>query len=184
MTTLSVNEKFTSDSYPYGRLKCTATFSVEFDKKKGFRSVFQTVNPKTGRLNAPKKSTYSNLVIMQNVDGFINNLHYSLNGNKEMNNGAKIIAENFASFTPEQIEFLYLTCIAMMKVSMKAAVIYCNSKVDDLKPLFSPAIAAAVEGLNTKTNTFANIVLDVAAIDATKEEGYNPFVIKESFVIG
>jgi hypothetical protein len=46
------------DSYPYGRLRATAFFSLEFKKGKGFRSVFQTINPKNNRLNAPKYSTY------------------------------------------------------------------------------------------------------------------------------
>lgn len=179
MTTLSVNNTFTSDSYPYGRLKCTATFSVEFDKKKGFRSVFQTINPKNNRLNAPKKSTYSDIVIMKNVDGFITNLHYSMNGVEEINKTAKMLAENFDLFTSEQIEYFYLRFIVMLRISMISLVQYCNSKVEDLKPLFNTAVTAAVEGAKDKGNTFARIELDAAAIEATKQPDFNPFKVRE-----
>lgn len=46
------------DSYPYGRLRCNIWFWIERDSKKGFRFCSQTENPKNGRMNAPKKSTY------------------------------------------------------------------------------------------------------------------------------
>jgi hypothetical protein len=44
--------------YPYGSLRCKRRVWLEFDAKRGFRFVAQTENPKTGRWNAPKKSTY------------------------------------------------------------------------------------------------------------------------------
>jgi len=53
-----------SDNYPYGRLRCQAKWWVEDNGKKGMRSCFQTINPKTGRVNAPKKGTYSPVVIL------------------------------------------------------------------------------------------------------------------------
>lgn len=57
--TLSIIGKSETDDYPYGRLRCTAYFWIEFKPNKGFRSGFQTINPKNNRLNAPKYSTYS-----------------------------------------------------------------------------------------------------------------------------
>lgn len=53
--------------WPSGSLRTTATFSVECDPKRGERAVRVTVNPKTGRLNAPKKLTYAKEVVY--VDG-------------------------------------------------------------------------------------------------------------------
>ncbi len=44
--------------YPYGRLRCKIWFWIESDPKKGFRFISQTENPKNGRINAEKKSTY------------------------------------------------------------------------------------------------------------------------------
>ena len=43
------NTKLTVESYPYGRLKTTAFFSVE-KTSKGYRTEFQTIDPKTGRI--------------------------------------------------------------------------------------------------------------------------------------
>jgi hypothetical protein len=52
------------NSYPYGRLKATAFFGLEFKRGKGFRTTFQTINPKNGKLNAVKNSTYSPIFVM------------------------------------------------------------------------------------------------------------------------
>jgi hypothetical protein len=47
------------DDYPYGRtLRCKIRYWLERKETKGFRFVSQTENPKTGRWNAPKPSTY------------------------------------------------------------------------------------------------------------------------------
>ena len=50
------------DDYPYGRQRTTAKFTIETDKQGRQRAVMQTVNPKTGRENKPKKATYSGSV--------------------------------------------------------------------------------------------------------------------------
>ncbi len=54
----------TSNNYPYGRLRCSAKWWIEDGGKKGQRVCFQTINPKTGRVNAPKKSTYDLLKVL------------------------------------------------------------------------------------------------------------------------
>lgn len=47
------------DDYPYGyRLRTTIRYWLETSPKHGDRFVSQTLNPKTGRWNKPKKSTY------------------------------------------------------------------------------------------------------------------------------
>lgn len=48
-----------TDEYPYGFLRCSAKWWIEDKGKKGQRVIFQTVNPKTNRVNAPKKATYN-----------------------------------------------------------------------------------------------------------------------------
>jgi len=48
------------DDYPYGGLRTQIRYWLEGPKpKKGWRFVSQTVNPKTGKWNKPKASTYS-----------------------------------------------------------------------------------------------------------------------------
>lgn len=52
------------DDYPYGfRLRTTIRYWIETTKN-GDRFVSQTMNPKTGRWNKPKKSTYSEVMVM------------------------------------------------------------------------------------------------------------------------
>jgi hypothetical protein len=48
------------DDYPYGfKLRTKIRYWLESAPKKGWRFVSQTMNPKNGRWNAPKKSTYT-----------------------------------------------------------------------------------------------------------------------------
>ena len=81
-----LNGKQTTDDYPYGRLRCTRTTEIEFAKGKGFRIVHQTINPKNGRLNAPKKSTYYPYLALHKEPetGHTKALHFSLNGLEEI----------------------------------------------------------------------------------------------------
>ena len=47
------------DDYPYGfRLRTKIRYWLESSPSRGWRFVSQTLNPKNGRWNAPKKSTY------------------------------------------------------------------------------------------------------------------------------
>ncbi len=50
----------TVTDWPFGReLRTTATFCVETDHRKGQRTVRRTIDPRDGRLSAPKKLTFS-----------------------------------------------------------------------------------------------------------------------------
>jgi DNA polymerase III alpha subunit len=78
----SAETAYIIDSYPYGRLRCQMKVWIE-NSRNGLqqREVRQTQNPKTLRWNAPKKSTYSNLVFMykNHENGHINTYHVSYN---------------------------------------------------------------------------------------------------------
>jgi hypothetical protein len=53
------------DDYPYGfRLRTSIRYWIETKRPHGQRFVSQTRNPKNGRWNAPKPSTYSPIVVM------------------------------------------------------------------------------------------------------------------------
>lgn len=64
----SVETAYLVSDYPYGSLRCKIWFWLESDPKKGFRFCSRTENPKNGRLNAPKKSTYSRLAGVMYLD--------------------------------------------------------------------------------------------------------------------
>jgi hypothetical protein len=185
MTYLPTSAVATINDYPYGRLKCTMTISIEFDKKKGFRVVRQTINPKTNRLNAPKKSTYSDLCVLTDTDGFINAKHISFNGGEEINKGCKFLAENFDLFTPEQITYFYALVFEMSKIHTMAVVTYTGAKMNDVLPLMDSIVKTAVRGVKSITNEnfFNEMVIDTVAMDALKVKGYNPFTVT-SYTIG
>jgi hypothetical protein len=173
-------EKLAVTNYPYGYKKTTAYFSIEFKKGKGFRSVFQTINPSNGKLNAPKKGTYSPVLIMkQDEDGFVSHVSYDFNGAEEFNKGCKFMHENFDLFTKEQVQDIYAHCFMIQKVNVKAMVIYCGSKFEDIKPLVQTSVNYAIEGMRSGENFFNSMLLDVEALENTKQKDFNPFRVVE-----
>ena len=94
---LNVNEKYTVDNYPYGYLKCKATFGVEFKKNKGFRSEFQTINPKTGRTNLVKNGTYKDFMclLLDHENGHYKWSGMSMHSLEDVNKLFKYIITNF-----------------------------------------------------------------------------------------
>ncbi len=66
---ISMATAYLVDDYPYGfRLRTKIRYWLETDPKKGSRFVSQTMNPKTGGWNAPKKSTYARLGAVMYLD--------------------------------------------------------------------------------------------------------------------
>ncbi len=57
------------EDYPYGfKLRCKMKCWLETDAKKGVRFVTQTENPKNGRWNKPKASTYAKVTGVMYLD--------------------------------------------------------------------------------------------------------------------
>jgi hypothetical protein len=178
VTVYNTGAKLETDSYPYGRLKCTAYFSVEYNGSKGARTTFQTINPKTGRLNNPKHSTYYRVILpMQDASGFISFCGYlDFNGTEAINTGLQFMADFYELFTEEQIKGIACDLIAMSKINSKAMVIYAGSAWEALKPLVTDSLQTLVKIANEGSNLFAACILDEDAIEATKQPNYNPFV--------
>lgn len=178
MSVTITREKVTVDSYPYGSLRTKAFFSIEFRKGKGFRSVFQTLNPKTGRLNAEKKGTYAPVMWMEVAEnGFVSFHSMSFNGTKELNKDCAKMAEIFWHFTEEERADIYNYVFCMLKVTVRAKVAYNGADFEEVKKVVNPAVEACVRGIKTKENTFAEIVLDEVALEACEKPGYNPFKV-------
>jgi hypothetical protein len=176
---IKTSEKVRVENYPYSfNLKTTLFDSVEFNAKKGYRHVTQTINPKTGRENNPKRGVYYPLLVRYyNQEGHIKSATFDFNGDEAINKGLRFIADHFDLFTPEEISYLYQFIIAMGVVDMKATAIYGGSDVEALKPLYETFFKLGWQGAETGENLFASMVLDSEAIDRTKPENYNPFKI-------
>lgn len=57
------------DDYPYGyTARTTIRYWLEHKPSKGYRLVSQTINPKTGRWNKPKQSTYVEIAASMYLD--------------------------------------------------------------------------------------------------------------------
>mgnify|MGYP001612976936 FL=1 len=64
------------DNYPYGSYRTQIRYWIETTNK-GDRFVSQTLNPKTKLWNKPKKSTYSDVMVLTSDEkGYIKYLHY------------------------------------------------------------------------------------------------------------
>lgn len=179
VTVYSSSSKLITDSYPYGYLKTTAFFSVEYNGNKGARTTFQTINPKNGQLNKPKHSTYYRVLLpMQLENGHIEYCGYlDFNGSEAINKGLYFMADFYELFTIEQIKSIAVDIIAMSKVNAKAMCIYAGSNWDDLKPLVENSIKTLCKIANSGENLFLDCLLDVQAIEKTKVEGYQPFKV-------
>lgn len=114
------------DNYPYGSLKCTMSFWVEFKPKKGFRCVTQSINPKTNRLNKPKYSVYTHFAFMhRDADtGHIKFVGADVHGDESLNSFIELLKANDFEFTPEQSKDILnnvLTNIAISYAYVKGA---------------------------------------------------------------
>ena len=131
MQLVKTSEKLISENYPYGfTLKTTKTDWVEFNKTHGFRHVSQTINPKTGKENKPKKSTYYKIMVLgREENGHIKSLVMDF---YDYNDIDKIIAffsiqSNFELFTPEEMTHIYMEFLTYVKTTVYSQSVYCGS---------------------------------------------------------
>ena len=181
MKFIATSEKVEVKNYPYGyTLRTTLFDSIQWNPKKGYRHITQTINPKTDRLNAPKLSTYSPLMVRYyNEENHIKILHFHFNGDKEINEGCKFLSENFDLFTPEEIKYLYDHIYIMSIVDFKGTCVYGGSKPEELKPLYKPFWDTIKEAIKTGENVFSDLFLDTEKIDATKPANFSPFKVSQ-----
>ena len=168
--------------YPYGRLRCTRFQWVEFSPGKGFRSVTQTINPKNGRLNAPKKSTYTPILCLceDPETGYVTPYGFSFYKLENLNRQTDWLAQHSDLFTVEQRQYIFGQLLQYLIVTKHAQVAYCGAKMEDVEPLLAAAIAAAQEGFKTGDGLiFASVGIKVnaEAVDATKVPDFSPFKV-------
>jgi len=173
-----ITDKLICDSYPYGRNRTTAFFSVEMNDK-GCRTVFQTIDPKNGRLNNPKKSTYYNVILpVETENNFYDFCGYlDFNGTESINKGLYFMEDYKECFSIEQLKQIATTILMMTKVNAKAQIIYCGSKWEDLKPYFDKQIQNLVSIMNGDSDNFLDSLFDVDKIESLKDPNYQPFKV-------
>ncbi len=116
-----LTEPTTVTDYPYGSLKCSMTFSVEYVKGKGYRQVMQSVNPKTDRVNKPKKSTYTDFLYMYKdaETGHVKFAGWSFGSFDSVTKLIALMKQYQFKFTAEQSEDLWIDIIGGLKISLQ-----------------------------------------------------------------
>ena len=179
-------EKIVSENYPYGfKLKTTKTDFVEFSPKKGFRHCSQTIDPRSGRVNAPKKGVYYPFLVLGLDDkahcaSFVSNFNSLESGQKVIDflNGDE---KNFALFTAAQIQWIYQSLRDCLRISGHASVVYTGVDPEKAVAIIRDQLAVILDGEKSKggKNIFPSLNLkDISSeLDGEKIEGYQPFKI-------
>lgn len=178
---VSTSTKITSPDYPYGFRERTTMYDyLEFSPKHGFRHCSQTVNPKTNRLNNPKKSTYYPVMVLGTDEkGHVQSKVLAFSYRDKFNGECAFMAEHFHLFTAAEIEYIYAHIIMTLKVEAQSIVTYCGADVKQVLEIIRPALQKAMQGFKSKgtENVFAEIVVDVEAIEACKVPDFQPFKV-------
>lgn len=187
-------ETATAEKYPYGRLTTSATFGTEYRKGKGFRTTFQTINPKTGRINNVKRSTYSELIIMKQdkETNFISYDYASLYDYKGTKKFLEMLTKHFSLLTKDQVKDLSAQILARTKQDIIMTLTYSikpenrDKALEKMKSLYNEAITLLTKIYRTQENLFAEVLnaIDFEQLKTIKDEGYNPFRTTETYIIG
>ena len=171
----------TVTDYPYGRLQCTIYFGTEFVKGKGFRSTQQTINPKTGRLNAIKKSTYSPILVMyqDEVTGYYRHAGLNPNSDEGVNKCLDFIRLHFDLFTPAELSDIAAHLVMVAKAGLQATVTYCGADAAKVIEMGGGAIRALVAAYKEPTReNFEGIRIDSEGLKALHVPDFKPFTIR------
>ena len=119
MEVLDITQTYIAWDYPYSGKKTKAYFGVEFQPKKGFRTVFQTINPKTGSLNSVKNSTYSHFVVLvRQENGHYEWKTFQINGDESIVKAFTFISENYVSLCLKAEMHNYMMGMALQSRSI------------------------------------------------------------------
>jgi len=174
-----------SENYPYGfNLKTQKTDWIEFHPKHGFRHLSQTINPKTGRANNPKKSTYYQVALLGiNEDQHCKFWACGFNGQDQMKISYKHLFENFNFYTPREMEYLYITAFDNLAIYKRYFVLYRGADSKNVQSILQNSFVKLAKGINSKgsLNLWGEILdsIDFEALNNAKKPNYNPFTIKQ-----
>lgn len=166
------------ENYPYGyHLKTTLTHSVEFKSGKGFRHVTQTINPKTGRLNNPKRGTYYPIMVLGTDMQTNYTRSHVLNPNsaETVNIAAEFMRDKYSLFQHREIVHIATHLLKVLKADTYCRVAYCGSEAAQILPYYKQAVEALVKIASTGSNLFDQVHVDTFALDALKVPDFQPF---------
>ena len=168
---LPTKQEHVIEDYPYSfTLRCQLTSTMDFNQRNGYRHVTETKNPKTGRMNKPKKSVYSPLLVRFTDEGYLSSESFSFNGHEELNRAVRFIDKHIDLFSKGELKYLYGLYYNMATVDLRAKVVYASMDIEELKKLYVEKIQAALNGFrNPEQNLFSSMLLDVEAIERIRK---------------
>lgn len=201
---IPTSEQVEVKNYPYGfTLRTTLFDSIEFNPKKGYRHITYTINPKTGKANKPKASTYSDFLLRFYVaegenKGHIKLHHIDFNQSFEgFEQLAKNISDVWEFISTEEKEYMIIKFKTQIRVSAHGSIVYsgtdqaitvAESKIlldylNSFANIEEKKVKGKLQDVIVSYNVDTNIFLDFPKVDLEKingsaPENYNPFVTK------
>lgn len=177
-------QKIVVEGYPYGfKLRTTLYDTVEFSKTKGFRHVTQTVNPKNGGLNKPKKSTYYPLLLRYyDEKGHIKCWASHANGDKELNSAFTFIGKHYEHFSDEEKEYIRTLLMKMIKVGEIATVGFTKVPKEVAQEVYRPLYQKLNDNKGLQ-NIYTDLKVDTEKLDKENREPVKMHTV-QSFTIG
>lgn len=162
---LDITKKHTTLDYPWGfKLRCQVDYTVEFKPSKGFRNVFQSTNPKTNKLCAPKLDVYSHFVYMyENEEGHIKQGGMYNHGIEDTLRIFAFIVKHFDALNLPTNYKNYIIETAIFTI-MSACVYERNENIYSMKfweILFKPTIDKLESCLSNQQITKENFIIDI-----------------------
>ncbi len=166
-----VTGPITVDNYPYGSLKCEMTFSVEFVKGKGYRSVMQSVNPKTGRVNKPKKSTYNHFMYMvkEEETGHIKFEGWSAYGYESIKNLSDLLTENNFNFSDVENQELWAFVISCIRANAQYTRVKEGYTIQEFLETTNVKEMIKMYGQHASINDLKNVKYDLEKLNSMQE---------------
>lgn len=128
---ISEETAYLVESYPYGGLRCKKKYWIEYNKKKGFRLVTRTENPKTFRWNAPDKGTYVMFAACMYIDEKGHVTWASINNGSEAKETLSFI-ESFPGADLSNIKVLIAVRMQYSKAKSEGKAVYSFNGVPQL----------------------------------------------------
>jgi hypothetical protein len=172
----------TIENYPYGfKLRTTKKDSVEFKPGSGFRYVEQTINPKTGRENKPKKSTYNTIGLLfeDATNGHISFYAINPNSAESVTTACLFLSDHYNLFTPDQIKDISKSLYNIVLADFQACVIYCGCDPEKLKPFYVDPLSVLKSIFSSGENDFHKFSIDLEGIESLKIKDFNPFKVTQ-----
>lgn len=172
----------TIENYPYGfKLRTTKKDSVEFKPGSGFRYVEQTINPKTGRENKPKKSTYNTIGLLfeDPSTGYISFYAINPNSAESVLDACLFLSDHYNLFTQDQIKDIAKTLYNIVLADFQACVVYCGADPEKLKRFYVDPLSVLKSIFSSGENDFHKFLVNMEGIENLKIKDFNPFKVTQ-----